>query len=67
MTMAEKGENPLKLPKRKISEEEANYYARSGGSGGKSLEVPTFMREEQEKIKNLPKAKAPQEEGVSKN
>jgi len=25
------------------------------------------MREEQEKIKNLPKAKAPQEEDISKN
>ena len=65
--MAEKGENPLKLPKRKISEDEANYYARSGGSGGKSLEVPTFMREQQEKIKSLPKAKTPQEKDISKN
>jgi len=77
--LAENPKNPLNLPKkitkprdfksypegRKEDEDHANFLARQGGSGGKSLDVPTFQRNEQEEFPKLPKAKPPL--NISKN
>lgn len=54
--MLESGkENPLNLPKRKIFDEEANSLSvQNGGVGGKGIDVPAFMRKEQEKAAQLP-------------
>ncbi len=53
--MSESKENPLKLPRKKIYQEEANHLTvQNGGVGGKDLDVPTFMRKEQEKPQKLP-------------
>jgi hypothetical protein len=62
-----KQENPLSLPKREMSQGEADTYNKSGGMGGKRLDVPTFMRQEQENPKKLPEDTPPPIEKTSKN
>lgn len=62
-----KQENPLSQPQIKIPQEKANTYNESGGMGGKGLDVPTFMRQEQENPKKLPEDTPPPIEKTSKN
>lgn len=75
----ENPKNPLKLPRKLIkpvdpdlypegvkeNEEYSKDLARKGGFGGKSEEVPTYLRKQQKDFKKLPKDKPP--EKTSKN
>jgi len=77
--LPENSESPLNLPKRYVkpvnpksppecierNKNYVDYLARQGGSGGNSLDVPTFQRDEQQKFPKLPKAKSSQK--ISKN
>ena len=69
----ETSENPLKLPRKNIKPVDPKIYpegieenkdiaedlARQGGSGGQSVEIPTYMRNEQSNVKRLPKDRPP--------